>query len=461
MASRRWAVELLGQSSGHHATVNSWIRVVAAAADHPDGTITATFQDPAIRLSAYRRLADSSTSLEWLATSIHLSTARACAERSMVFVPMDGSSLNITDTAHEKGTGSVGTRSLGATGFIVLNAMAVSLDGVPLGMCGQQWWARGPKHSRPRNARKLPEKETRFWIEQMAHVASVFKTDGDGCRPWLQMDRGADAGEVLEYAVANEILVTVRAAHDRRVRRPSKMTYLWSTMKRQPVLGSYDVEVPARPGRAARTAVLNVRASTVKIDLRNRWTNTHRALEIGVVVATEVGPLRKGEARLEWLLYTTSKIKTLADALLVIRGYVTRWSIEELHRTWKSGLCNVESTQLHSADRMQKWATVLASVAARAQRLKHLARQSPDVPATDELDSYQIEAIILLRKAQGYRHDRRSTPTLWQAVDWIARLGGYTGKSSGGPPGQIVISRGLIGVEAAARALRALAEQTK
>jgi hypothetical protein len=38
----------------------------------------------------------------------------------------------------------------------------------------------------------------------------------------------------------------------------------------------------------------------------------------------------------------------------------------------------------------------------------------------------------------------------------VADLGGYTGKSSGGPPGAIVIGRGLHRIEAVATALNVL-----
>jgi hypothetical protein len=46
-------------------------------------------------------------------------------------------------------------------------------------------------------------------------------------------------------------------------------------------------------------------------------------------------------------------------------------------------------------------------------------------------------------------------PTIAQATLWLAELGGYTGKSSGGPPGTITISRSLAKVGAAADAIAA------
>jgi hypothetical protein len=52
-------------------------------------------------------------------------------------------------------------------------------------------------------------------------------------------------------------------------------------------------------------------------------------------------------------------------------------------------------------------------------------------------------------------------PTIAQATLWIAQLGGYTGKSSGGPPGSITIKRGLDRLRPAALLLDALAAERK
>ncbi len=52
----------------------------------------------------------------------------------------------------------------------------------------------------------------------------------------------------------------------------------------------------------------------------------------------------------------------------------------------------------------------------------------------------EIQALLLVRHGYAKRTEHITDdmmPTIAQATVWIARLGGYTGKSSGGPPGSI------------------------
>jgi hypothetical protein len=86
--------------------------------------------------------------------------------------------------------------------------------------------------------------------------------------------------------------------------------------------------------------------------------------------------------------------------------------------------------------------TLLAALAIRVERLKYLACKTPDLLVNIELNQHEIDALIILRKPKGYK--RGQVPSLGEAVRWIGDLGGYTGKSSGGPPGSIVIGRGLL-----------------
>ncbi len=105
----------------------------------------------------------------------------------------------------------------------------------------------------------------------------------------------------------------------------------------------------------------------------------------------------------------------------------------------------------------------MVATAALIERIKHLARTEPSLPASVEFEPHEIEATILLKRQQKERNKRlpRGMPTMEQITRWLADLGGYTGKSSGGPPGAITIRRGLDYVLPAATALVLLRKEGK
>jgi hypothetical protein len=69
------------------------------------------------------------------------------------------------------------------------------------------------------------------------------------------------------------------------------------------------------------------------------------------------------------MLYTNAPIDTSEQIQAVVHSYATRWRIEDFHKTWKSAYCCVEDTQLRSAAAARAWATLLATVATRVERL--------------------------------------------------------------------------------------------
>ena len=455
-STQRWAQEEFGLLEGHAARSKCVVRLAALAAMNPAGTVTATFERDAERQAAYGQLANDNLSVESLGEAAHRASARRAAAYPHVYIPIDGTSLSITDRAESKGTGVVGTREHRGRGVQVMNATVVAPNKTPIGMAAQQWWVRTGPPVKHLKHRRVADKETHHWLDAIDHIATIFAQEAPDCEPRIVCDRGADAGVVLQRISASGMKAIVRAAHDRRLRRDSRITYLWNTMRRSRLIAEFELPVPAGPGRAARVAKMSVRAGTMRLELRNRRRNGYKRTHvmINVVYVLEHGAPR-GIARIEWMLHTTLPIQTAADVMEVVHGYEIRWSIEEFHRTWKSGLCQVENTQLRSIDRVKKWATLHASIAMRAQRLKHLSRQSEDVPATIEFTRDEIDAVIILYEPHGLKVGH-STPTLRELVYWIAEMGGYTGKSSGGPPGQIVISRGLAKIEPAAKALAAV-----
>lgn len=416
------------------------------AAETPDGRVSAVFPNSAEREGAYRLLENMHFSDKDAALAAHQACAKRCDGQDIVFIATDGCTLSLTDTTGGKGFGKVGTRETRARGIEVMNAIAVSLDGTPLGVCSQIWWTRRDTPvSKPRRSRKIYEKETRYWLHCMDEVNTAFESVSSTALRWFQLDAGADFAEMMSRAVESEQLVTLRAAQDRNV--DGETGRLWSTVESSPSLGTMEVKVPRGRKRKKRIAVLEIRSIPVTIQLPRGLGS----VTLDAVLTTEVGTTPANEEPIKWLLITNAEVDSFDTAKFVVYGYTQRWRVEEFHKSWKS-VCKVEKSQLDVLP-FKLWATILASVAMRIERLKYLARSQPEEPATIELTKKEIHAIIVLKDKLPYDYDLEKTPTIAQAVLWIAELGGYTGKQSGGPPGTIVLGRGLRDVEIAARVL--------
>lgn len=443
-----WSLREFGHAClGNQLRTRRLVSMSAAVAASPAGRVTQVFADAADREGAYRFLeSDHVAASAILASAAHASAKRAWGQ-PYVHVPVDGSSLKIWDPTGIRGVGPIGTRKAGARGLKVMNAVIVGADGTPLGLGHQIWWSRSQKRARKhRHKRRIKHKETRHWLEAIRGVQETWTAAGSPCRLWFQLDREGDFRELLEFAATSDHWVTVRSGQDRRVRdhRGRRLKVL---LREAPFLGQFQLSVSASPHRRARTASISVYAKEVTLLLRDKQGGGTKEVTFRAVLARESRTTPHDEEPIEWLLLTNRPVDTFDDALAVIQGYAQRWKIEQFHRTWKS-TCRVEDTQLRSIDAILRWATLLASVAMRIDRLRDLAQNSPNEPATVELAPYEIEALIWVRATK--EAPSTEMPTIRQAVYWIAQLGGYTGKSSGGPPGSATLGRGLQRLESAA-----------
>jgi hypothetical protein len=461
MRHELWAVREFGRARlGDERRRERLIRLGAALARTPAGRVTELFAKGAEREAAYRLLENDAVDGGEIARAAWHATANRCFDQRHVFVPVDGTSLNLTDRVDRRGLGSL-QRNRRARGLQVMTAIAVRRDGTPLGVCGQAYWARRAWGGLARgdyDRRDIAEKETQRWLDVMEQARSAFRAEAAKTRPWFQLDRGGDAWPILTKAISDGDLLTVRATHNRRVaaRIAGRRQYLWDQVRRCEPMGSYALAIPVGENRTARTACMQIQCSPVQIEVRDRRTTNYKTLALWAVRVIEVGTKPPGEAPTEWLLLTTFAVETLHDAMLVVDGYAARWRIEDFHKTWKTGACEIENTQLQARDHIERFAVISASVAMRIQRLTHLARTTPDEPATIEFTRPEIDAAILLREPKGVQ--RGDTPTVGEVVRWVADIGGFMGpspknKTATRRPGAIVIRRGLEKIEPVASLL--------
>jgi hypothetical protein len=445
----KWAAQEFGDASlGDPRRTRRLVAVGAACAAHPAGKVTEVFTEGAGREGAYRLLENDHVAAAEIAAAARRAGARRTWAQPHVFVPIDGSSLNIVDTEHQKGLGTVGAFAKGASGLCVMTSIIVLTCGTPAGVGGLYFWSReAPVPRNERNRRRTEDKETHHWLKVMEQVRQTFSKEAPATRPWFQIDAGGDAWPVLWEAETKGDLLTVRAAHDRRLvgTFEGQRDYLWSHLERQAPGGFYQLAVPPGDRRQARMAQMQIQWSPVVLDLVDRRTKQHRSISVWAVRAVEIETTPADEERIEWMLLTRYPVHKLEDAQTVLEGYAARWRIEEFHKAWKSGVCRVEETQLRERSHIERWASIQASVAMRVVRLTYLARTRPQAPATLELTRPEILATLLIRNPSGFGLDE--IPTIGQVVRWLADLGGYTGDSSGGPAGMIVITRGLLRIE--------------
>jgi hypothetical protein len=466
MASARdWAEAEFGSAElGDLRRRSRLVLLAADAATRPSGKVTTTCASSASREGAFRFLESAAVRSSAIADCVHTATMRRCAAHKLVFVAVDGTSLRITDPANEKGLGPIGRWGTTLRGCHVMSALAIDVEGRALGLVAQKMWVREKKSVRHRGAASggyaAYGGESEAWVEVLSDASASFASTAPGTTPWFQMDRGADCWQVLTHAREAGLLVTIRATHDRRV--DADIDRLWKTVECAPLLANRKLHVPARGRvwrrkrvgkrrrqkwlsvpRAAHVAKLEIRAASVPLIITT--PEGPSTIAFNAVLVREVSPSAEP---IEWLLLTTHTVRTRADVLEVVRGYTLRWRIEDFHRVWKRGLCNVEDTQLRSRNAIFKWATLLAAVATRAMRLTHLARSEPSLPASSEFTPVELEALVALRQPRNYDGHEL---TLVEAVRWIADIGGYIGPSNG-PPGATIIGRGLHDVLIAARA---------
>jgi Transposase DNA-binding/Transposase DDE domain len=453
-SAQRWATEEFGKTQlGDVRRTERLVQIASGVARAPSGKVSVVFTGERDREGAYDFLENAHVSAEQVTQAMYRATAsRAGVSGHFAYVAVDGSSLKLTEgIAGAKGFGRIGSDDRGARGLKVMNALCIDSQGAPLGLIDQQYWARATsrtagktKKEKAKETRKTPfeEKESARFLEASTRAAT--RLGQAGVRAWIVIDREGDNRGILLGLSDLLCHFTVRASWDRVIADTDQDRHtLRAHLGTQPILGTYDVEVGRTGQRAARVASMTVCVATVELRLRDKHNKAEKRLVTNVVwvCETDASAAAAGKPALDWLLYTNVTTQTREEALAVVRSYTFRWRIEEFHRTWKTGACNVEDTQLRSENAVTVWATILAAKAVRIERLKYLSRATPDALCTLVLREIELEALIHLRK-----HERlpvsKGSITIALATQWIATLGGWISRNNG-PPGSITLARGL------------------
>ena len=392
---------------------------------------------------AYRLLENEQIASRDLLDALEESGGQACGGQKRIFAVQDTTELDFSHRQAIEGLGPLHTQAHPGQGLLLHTTLALDETGSPLGYVGISLWARNRNEMGKRNQRRqkpIEEKESYKWIEGIERAQqSVEGHCLAAPSPYVihVMDREGDIFEVFEKVYACGHGVVVRASRKRTVASPEGD--LWETLQARPVGGKTSLNLPAKPGRSARTALLEIRWGQVTLQPPLVRQKGKVPVRVSAVWVCEPHPPKEAKP-LEWMLLTTEPLESLDEALEIVQIYRHRWRVEELHLILKSG-CRMEQGQFGSREAIEKMLSLNLLAALRILTLRYVAESQPDRAADDVLNETEQEALrIYVRHRFGETLGSRMTVA--EVRRWIGRIGGHLGRRGDGPPGVRTLWRG-------------------
>ncbi len=428
--------EFAGLDFGDIRLNDRLVDIADAVAAQPMSPISTACGDWSAVKAAYRFFDNDKVSAEKVLDPHFQQTVERMRGHERVFAIQDTTYLDYTDHPATQGLGPIGKRSQKYQGLVKHTTLVVSASGVPLGCLTDKVWVRDASEKQDYKTKPLEAKESYKWIEALLQTHTRTP---EGVEVITVCDREADIYEF--FVEAKEHPFVIRAAQNRR----SEDTYgTPQALGRQaPLAGEFTLDVPARPEHQERQAHLQVRFAQTTLCLPHRCqqrpeTKNLPPVPIYVVSVIESNP-PDDITPLNWLLLTNVEVSNFSEALQCIEWYTQRWHIEVYFKVLKSGT-KVEQARFQTKDRLLRYIALLSVIAWRLYWMTLLSRHSPEADCTQVVTENEWRALYALTYKT--RTFPKKTPTVAQVVLWIAKLGGFLGRKSDGPPGVTVLWRG-------------------
>ena len=356
-------------------------------------------------------------------------------------------------------------------GVLMHSSLAVTPDGLPLGLAAVKFWTRqefkGTNALRGKvNATRIPldQKESIRWIENLRQSTELL---GAPPRCVHVGDRESDIFELFCAAQEEGTHFCVRTCVDRLAEEGD--TTIAEEMERAE-RGTHVVELVDRQGERF-TAELEVRFRQMTVRPPVGKQKHYPALTLTVIHAREQNAPKDREP-VEWKLMTDVPVACLRQATEKLDWYAMRWKIETFHKILKSG-CKAEESKLRTAQRLTNLLALYCIVGWRIFWLCMINRTAPQSPPTIVFTDAELQLLdhadpkmIRERNRKSCEQASRERPasreptnattdskartsidstskTITHYLYAVARLGGYLSRASDPPPGNKVLWRGF------------------
>ncbi|MFO1210970.1 MAG: IS4 family transposase [Amaricoccus sp.] len=323
-------------------------------------------------------------------------------------------------------------------GLLLHASLAVTPDGLPLGLTAVKVWSRDKFKGtaalkRKINPTRVPidRKESVRWLDNLRRSTELI---GAPERCVHIGDRESDIYELFCLAQDLGTNFLVRTCVDRLAEDGG--TTIAQVMRDAPTSGMHRIRFRDASGQE-QEATLAVKFATMLVRPPIGKQKLHARQTLQVIHAEEIDP-PADRRPVFWKLITNLAVATHADAVHKLGWYARRWSIETFFKTLKSG-CRVEEVRLTTADRLANCIALCCVVAWRIHWMTMLRRSDPDATPAAVFTDLEIEFLDASCPEAGHAGER----TLDFYMICVARLGGYLARRHDAPPGQTVIWRGF------------------
>jgi len=324
-------------------------------------------------------------------------------------------------------------------GILMHSSLAVTSDGLPLGLAAIKFWTRSKFKGtnalkRKVNPTRVPieAKESVRWLENLKQSTSLVD---EPSRCIHIGDRESDIYELFCAAQESGSKFLVRTCVD-RLAGDGRHT-IAAAMRRVKVKAIHEVEVRDAKGTVSQ-ATVKVKYQRLRVYPPVGKQKEYPPLMLTVIYAQEASTPR-GREKIDWKLITNLPVRSRKDAVEKLAWYAMRWRIETFHKILKSG-CRAEASRLRTAQRI---VNLIAVFCVLSWRIFWMTMMNRVAPAASPLVALTDVETHLLDTLLPERPKRRRKATLSTYLIKIARLGGYLARAHDSPSGNMVMWRGL------------------
>lgn len=366
-----------------------------------------------------------------------------------------GRILQLDDTTEFDYTTKKGAEYLGVLnyknrhGLYSHNSLIISELGVVDGVLKQTNWSREAEYlgqSEQRRCLPLEEKESFRWYDHFCYGQQCCEAIGN--REWVYIaDREADFMELLAAKTHDNMHFVIRSQYNRNLADQS--VKLREKLALQPCQHVYEIDITHPETKKKRKAKVAVRFCPVQLKLcKPRPDGTIvPTVAVNAIEVREFHPPKDIEEPIYWVLLTTLKVKTVAQAMLVIHYYTLRWLIERFFYLMKSGGAKVEELQLKTQRRLENAIATYTIAVMNAMKIRYWAENQPNTPINqlgiDEKQHQALFTVMEQRYPNKIQYDPEDVPTIEEFCVVLGMLGGFIPSKRQPLPGLKILTRAL------------------